>query len=207
MAEPQDTTIVLGLTGSIGMGKSTVLTMFAELGVPTFSADAAVHDLYAAGGAGVAPVSERFPAALQKGAIDRKVLAAEVLGNTPALKDLEAIVHPLVRDAQSCFVTNARAQKIPLVVIEIPLLFETGAEARLDATAVVSAGEDAQRARVLARPGMTAKKLDAILTHQMSDAEKRRRADYIIDTGQTEAATAKDVGNLISTLAHLGGKA
>ena len=197
---------VLGLTGSIGMGKSTVLAMFDDCGVPTFDADRAVHDLYATGGAAVAPVAERFAAASKNGAIDRQVLAGIVLGNPAAMAELEAIVHPMVRAAQTAFVDRARERGVTLVVVEIPLLFETGAQAHLDATAVVSAPQAVQRARVLARPGMTPEKLDAILSQQMPDAEKRRRADYIIDTAQPLAATRKDVENLIAELASRPGK-
>jgi len=192
---------ILGLTGSIAMGKSTVLAMFDELGVPTISADRIVHDLYATNGAAVAPVAARFPKALKDGAIDRPTLAGLVLDDPQAMADLEAIVHPMVREAQEAFIDRATKDGVPLVVLEIPLLFETGAQGRLDATAVVSAPASVQRTRALKRAGMTPEKFAAILDQQMPDIQKRRRADYIIDTGQTLQHTKNDVENLITRLA------
>lgn len=191
----------LGLTGSIAMGKSTVLAMFDELGVPTFSADRIVHDLYAAHGAAVAPVAARFPNVLKDGAIDRPALANLVLDDPAAMADLEAIVHPMVREAQAAFIDKATKDGAPLVVLEIPLLFETGAQGRLDATAVVSAPAAVQHARALKRTGMTERNFAAIVDRQMSDAQKRKRADYVIDTGKTLPETKNDVENLIASLA------
>lgn len=199
-ADP-DKPFVLGLTGSIGMGKSAVLTMFGDLGVPVLDADQVVHDLYATGGAAVTPVAKRFPAALKDSAIDRSVLAGLVLDDPAAMKDLEAIVHPMVRAAQTAFIDGARKGGANLVVLEIPLLFETGAQAHLDATAVVSAPSAVQRARVLARPGMTSEKFAAIVGRQMPDARKKARADIVIDTGQSLEETRKDVEKLIAGLA------
>jgi dephospho-CoA kinase len=189
----------LGLTGSIGMGKSTVAAMFAAEGVPVWDADATVHRLYAPGGAAVGPVSAAFPAALQDGGIARPALNAVLAGDDTALAQLEAIVHPLVAADRAAFLRDAQAGGAPLVVFDIPLLFETGAEADLDRTLVVTAPADLQRARVLARPGMTAERLDRILARQMPDAEKRRRADLVVesvDLGRTRAAIRDLVARL-----------
>jgi dephospho-CoA kinase len=175
--------IVLGLTGSIGMGKSRVAAMFAEEGAPSFDADDAVHNLYAAGGAAVAPVEAAFPGVTTEGAIDRTALAARVLSDPDARKRLEAIVHPLVRAEQRNFLAEQKALGTGVVVLDIPLLFETGAGATVDKVVVVSAPADVQRQRVLARPGMTETKLNSILALQTPDAEKRARADFVIDTG------------------------
>ncbi len=201
MQTSPDPPFILGLTGSIAMGKSTVLAMFDQLGVPTFSADRIVHEHYAISGAAVAPVAARFPAALKDGAIDRPALANLVLDDPAAMADLEAIVHPLVREAQAVFIDKAARDGAPLVVLEIPLLFETGAQGRLDATAVVSAPASVQRARALKRAGMTEQSFAAIVDRQMSDAQKRNRADYVIDTGKSLPDTKNDVENLIASLA------
>ncbi|KQQ89605.1 dephospho-CoA kinase [Aureimonas sp. Leaf324] len=173
---------VLGLTGSIGMGKSTTAEMFEALGVPVHSADAAVHRLYA--GRAAPLVEARFPGTVRDGVVDRAALGARVLGDAEALAALEAIVHPLVREEERAFLEAAREAGAPLAVLDIPLLFETGGEGRVDAVLVVTAPPDVQRARVLARPGMTAERFEKILTSQMPDAEKRRRADFVIDTGE-----------------------
>lgn len=175
--------ILLGLTGSIGMGKSATAQMFREAGAPVYDADAAVHALYAKGGAAVPRIAEAFPSAVKDGAVDRAALSGLVLNDPEALKGLESIVHPLVRAAQIAFLQQHRDAGAPLVVLDIPLLFEGGGERFLDAVAVVTAPAAVQRARVLARPGMSEEKLDAILAKQMPDAEKRRRADFIINTG------------------------
>jgi dephospho-CoA kinase len=175
--------IVVGLTGSIGMGKSTVAKMFAEEGAPAFDSDAAVHDLYASGGVAVAPVEAAFPGVTRDRAIDRAALSAKVVGNPDALQQLEAIVHPLVRQAQANFLAAQRAAGTQVVVLDIPLLFEsTGAQA-VDKIVVVSAPPEVQRARVLGRSGMTEEKFENLLARQTSDAEKRARADFVIDTG------------------------
>jgi dephospho-CoA kinase len=175
---------VVGLTGSIAMGKSETAKMFAALGVPVFDSDAIVHRLYALGGAAVAPVGRAFPGAVRDGAIDRGALSAALARDETLLPRLEAIVHPLVRAEQERFLAACRSDGHKLALLDIPLLFETGLEKDLDAVVVVSAPADIQRARALARPGMTDVKLAAILGRQMPDAEKRRRADFIVDSGQ-----------------------
>jgi dephospho-CoA kinase len=175
--------ILLGLTGSIGMGKSTTARMFAEEGIPVYDSDACVHALYAKGGAAAAPIAEAFPAAVTDGAVDRDKLSQLVVHDKEALKRLEAIVHPLVREAQARFLEAQRAAGAHIVVLDIPLLFEGGGEKFLDAVAVVSASPEVQRARVLARPGMNEQKLARILARQTPDPEKRRRADFVINTG------------------------
>jgi len=192
--------IVVGLTGSIGMGKSTVTAMFADAGVATWDADSAVHRLYAKGGAAVAPVTEEFPGAAKDGAIDREALGALVLGDPARLKALEAIVHPLVAADRVAFLEAARTRGEKLAVLDIPLLFETGAEASFDAVVVVSAPYKEQRARVLARPGMSAEKFEAILAKQVPDAEKRAQADYVIDTDRTLEETREEVETVIADL-------
>ena len=176
--------IIIGLTGSIGMGKSTTAAMFAAEGAPVYDADAEVHALYAKGGAAVEPVGEAFPGVVVDGAIDRAKLSHFVVGKPDEMKRLEAIVHPLVGASRVDFFEAAQARGADVVVLDIPLLFETGGEKRVDAVVVVSAPADVQRARVLARPGMDEAKLDAILARQMADVEKRARAHFVIDTGQ-----------------------
>ena len=172
----------LGLTGSIGMGKSATAAMFADAGVPVYDADAAVHALYVKGGAAVEPIRAVFPDAIIDGAIDRARLRDLVLAEPDALTQLNAIVHPLVGQSQLDFRAQAEASGAPLIVLDIPLLFETGGEGRVDHVAVVTAPAEVQRARVLARNGMTPEAFDAILAKQTPDAEKRARADFIIST-------------------------
>jgi dephospho-CoA kinase len=172
--------IILGLTGSIGMGKTTASNMFAEAGVPVYSADDAVHRLYS--GRAAPLIEAAFPGTVANGTVDREKLSAEVIGKPDALKKLESIVHPLVREEEEAFLREAKAQGAAIALVDIPLLFETGGEKRVDRMGVVSAPADIQRARVLARPGMTAEKLDAILARQTPDAEKRARADFVLDT-------------------------
>lgn len=190
----------LGLTGSIGMGKSTVAAMFADEGASVWDADAAVHRLYAKGGAAVGPVAEVFPHALRDGAVDRDALSRLVLSAPEKLKALEAIVHPLVALDRFRFVEEARASGAALVVLDVPLLFEIGAKPFFDAVAVVSAPAETQRARVLARPGMTEEKFAAILDKQVPDAEKRRQADFIIDTGTSLEETRREVKAVVRRL-------
>ncbi|MDO5605344.1 MAG: dephospho-CoA kinase [Paracoccus sp. (in: a-proteobacteria)] len=182
----------LGLTGSIGMGKSTTARMFAERGFPVWDADAAVHRLYAPGGAAVMPVAAAFPAALRDGGIDRAALKSVLAGDTTgtALGRLESIVHPLVAADRQAFIDGAISKGAAIIVLDIPLMFETGADAAMDGVAVVSTDAATQRARVLARPGMTQQGLAIILARQMPDADKRARADWIIPTGTMEQARA-----------------
>lgn len=174
--------IVLGLTGSIGMGKSTTAQMFAEAGVPVHDSDEAVHRLYA--GEAAPLIEAAFPGTVRNRVVDRTELSRHVLGNAAALKKVEAIVHPLVRADANAFLERSRAAGAAIAVLDIPLLFETGGRGRVDKVVVVTAPADVQRERVLARPGMTAEKFEAILAKQVPDAEKRRLADYIVDTGQ-----------------------
>jgi dephospho-CoA kinase len=192
--------IVIGLTGSIGMGKSTVAAMFAEQGAPAFNSDDAVHALYATGGAAVGPVDEAFPGVVRDGAIDRTELSARVVNNDAAIARLERIVHPLVRQAQAEFMHANRAAGAGAVVLDIPLLFETGGSALVDKIVVVSAPPDEQRARVLGRPGMTEEKFEALLARQLPDAEKRARADFVIDTGGDFDATRTQVRAVLDAL-------
>ena len=190
--------IKLGLTGSIGMGKSTVAAMFADLGIPVFDADAAVHRLQGPGGRLVAAIEAAFPATTGLAGVDRAALGKAVLGDPQALRRLEAIVHPAVAEERAAFLRDH--VDAPLVVFDIPLLFETGGERNVDQVAVVSAAPDIQRARVLARPGMTPEKLDAILARQLPDAEKRRRADHVIATDVPLDETREQVVALIACL-------
>ncbi len=194
--------IVLGLTGSAAMGKSATAKMFADEGVPVFDADAAVHRLYE--GAAVAPVEAAFPGVTVNGRIDRQRLAANVLDNPQALKTLEAVVHPLVRTEQDRFRREAEASGAPIAVLDIPLLFETGGDKRTDAVVVVSAPADLQRARLLERPGMTVEKIDAMLARQMPDAEKRKRADFVIDSSRGFDAARADVRRILEQIRRHG---
>lgn len=190
--------IVLGLTGSIGMGKSTTAKMFREAGVPVHDSDETVHRLYA--GRAVPLIDAAFPGTVVEGAVDRTRLGAAVLGNSDALKRLEAIVHPLVRADADAFVERHRQDGADVVLLDIPLLFETGGEARVDRIVVVSAPADVQRERVMARPGMTEEKFAAILAKQVPDAEKRRRADFVIETGKGLDHAREQVLALLETL-------
>lgn len=190
--------IVLGLTGSIGMGKTTAAGMFADFGVPVHDADRAVHDLYA--GEAVGPVGEAFPGAIEDGKVDRERLSRMVLGRPDELHRLEAIVHPLVRRSGQAFLERHRAAGTPLVVLDIPLLYETGGAERVDRVVVVSAPAGKQRERVLARPGMTPAKFEAILARQVPDAEKRRLADFVVDTGGTLDETRTQIARIIGDL-------
>jgi dephospho-CoA kinase len=192
--------IILGLTGSIGMGKSTTAAMFRELGVPVYDADAAVHASYAKGGACVDPVGDAFPGVVKEGAIDREALRGAVLGDPEALRRLNSIVHPIIGSLRNTFFEDAEAAGADMVVLDIPLLFEGGSERGMDAVAVVSAPPEVQRERVLQREGMTPERLDAILSHQTPDAEKRARADFIIDTGNGLEPVRKQVAEIIAIM-------
>lgn len=194
--------IVLGLTGSAAMGKSATAKMFADEGVPVFDADAAVHRLYE--GAAVAPVDAAFPGVVVNGRIDRERLAARVFNDPAALKQLETIVHPLVRAEQDRFRREAEAGGASIAVLDIPLLFETGGDGRSDAVVVVSAPSDVQRARLLERPGMAEEKIEAMLARQLPDAEKRRRADFVIDTSRGFDAARADVRRILEQIRRDG---
>ena len=190
--------ITLALTGSIGMGKSTVAAMSADAGVPVFDADATVRQLQGPGGAVVAAIAERFPGTVQGGAVDREALSAAVLGHPAELAALEAIVHPAVHHERTRFIVEHGDR--PALLFDIPLLFETGGASAFDKVIVVSAPAELQRQRVLARPGMTAAKLDAILARQMPDAEKRARADFVVDTSGPLAETRAQVDAILACL-------
>lgn len=194
--------IVLGLTGSIGMGKSTTARMFCDAGVPVHDSDETVHRLYA--GEAARLIEKRFPGVVHEGLVDREKLAKAVLGQPDALKDLERIVHPLVRADADAFLERHRQEGARLALLDIPLLFETGGEDRVDRIVVVTAPVEVQRERVLARAGMTEEKFEAILSRQVPDEEKRRRADYIIDTGQGMDAARRRVAEIVDELT--GGK-
>ena len=189
---------ILGLTGSIGMGKSAVAAMFRGLGVPVFDADAAVHELQGPGGACVAAIERAFPGTTGPQGVDRQKLGAAVFSNPAALKMLELIVHPEVAELRRAFLSDNSAA--PLIVFDIPLLFEKSGQHGLDAVAVVSAPAELQRARVLARRGMTPEKFEQILELQVPDAEKRARADYVIDTGVSLAETRHAVQQLVHAI-------
>jgi dephospho-CoA kinase len=192
---------VLGLTGSLGMGKTTTARFFAEAGVPVHDADAVVHRLYE--GEAVAAVEAAFPGTTQNGTVDRKLLSARVLSDSAAFQRLEAIVHPLVHEAERRLLAEAAARGEKVAVLDIPLLFETHGDQRVDAVVVVSSPPDVQRARVLERPGMTIEKLDAILAKQMPDAEKRRRADFIVDTSRGFEAARAQVRAILDAVATM----
>lgn len=191
---------VIGLTGSIGMGKSTTAAMFRDAGIPVYDADAAVHDLYDEGGAAVEPVGAAFPGVVKEGRVDREALRQQVLGHPEALKRLNSIVHPLVGVDRVGFFDKARADGADIVVLDVPLLFETGGHANVDAVVVVSAPPEMQRERVLARPGMTPDRLDAILAQQLHDTEKRARAHYVVDTGKGLDTARSQVKEIIAAL-------
>jgi dephospho-CoA kinase len=191
---------IVGLTGSIGMGKSETAKLFRRLGIPVHDADAAVHALYEQGGAAVAPIEYAFPGAVKDGRVDRTSLAAQLGSDQDAFRRLEAIVHPLVRKSEQAFLEAAAARGEELVVLDIPLLLETGSHSRVDAIVVVSADPDVQRARVLARAGMTEEKLDSILARQLPDVEKRAKADFVIETDKGLPQAFDDVKRVVAAL-------
>jgi len=191
---------VIGLTGSIGMGKTTTARLFAEEGAQVYDADAQVHQLYQ--GAAAAAIEAAFPGTTRDGKVDRAALRAQVAGDAAALKRLEAIVHPLVREAERRFLAQAQAAGAQVVVLDIPLLFETGGEERVDAVVVVSAPAEVQRARVAER-GVAAEQLEALLARQISDAEKRRRADFVVDTSRGIEFARTQVRNILAAVAKM----
>ncbi|KQV39491.1 dephospho-CoA kinase [Rhizobium sp. Root73] len=190
--------IILGLTGSIGMGKSTTAAMFAEMGVPVNDADAVVHALYQ--GEAVAPIEAAFPGTAKAGSVDRTELSRQLAADPSLFKTLEAIVHPLVREKERAFLDHHRAAGAPLVLLDIPLLYETNGQSRVDAVAVVTCDPEIQRERVLKRPGMTAEKFALILSRQVPDQEKRAKADYIIDTGHGLDSARDQVAAIVQRL-------
>lgn len=198
--------ILLGLTGSIGMGKSTTTAMFADHGALVWNADDAVHALYAKGGAAVAPIGDAFPGVVVNGAIDRTRLAEALGRDDQAFRRLEAIVHPLVAAGRAADLEAARAAGVKLAVLDIPLLFETGGDRAVDAVVVVSADAETQRRRVLSRPGMTVERFEAILARQTPDAEKRRRADFVVDTGRGLDAARARVADIVGIVLAPGWK-
>lgn len=192
---------ILGLTGSLGMGKSATAKMFAEEGVPVHDADAAVHQLYESEATPL--IEAAFPGTTAGGKVNRDKLAQRVLGDTAAIKKLEAIVHPLVRNAEERFLTEAERKGVTVAVLDIPLLFETGGDKRCDAVVVVSAPPDVQRARAFERPGMTEQKFAAVLAKQMPDADKRAMADFAVDTSKgfdTARAQVRDILARVATM-------
>jgi dephospho-CoA kinase len=191
---------VIGLTGSIAMGKTTTARLFADEGVPVHDADAAVHRLYE--GAAAPLVEAAFPGTTRDGKVDRAALAAAVVGEPAALQRLEAIVHPLVREAEAAFLAKAEADGAAIAVLDIPLLFETGGEQRVDAVVVVSAPEPVQRARLVER-GVAAERLEALLQRQMPDAEKRRRADFVVDSGHGIEPARAQVRKILDAVAKM----
>lgn len=198
-------TFLLGLTGSIGMGKSTTSAMFRAAGVPVHDADQAVHDLYA--GAAAPQIEAAFPGTTAGGVVDRAKLSAAVLGRPEALAKLEAIVHPLVRAEEQAFLERAHKSGATVAVLDVPLLLETGGEGRCDAVVVVTAPAEVQRKRVLGRSGMTEEKLAAILARQMPDAEKRRRAHFLVDTSRGLVAAERQVRSILNAVAGRFGRA
>ena len=192
---------VLGLTGSLGMGKSTTARFFAEEGVPVHDADAAVHELYA--GEAVPLIEAAFPGTTGDGKVDRDKLGRRVLGDEAAIRKLEAIVHPLVRKAEERFLAAAERSGAKVAILDIPLLFESGGDERCDAVVVVSAPPDEQRRRAFERPGMNEEKFRAILANQMPDAEKRARADFIVDSGQGFEAARAQVRDILARVAKM----
>ena len=192
---------ILGLTGSIGMGKTTTAGFFAEAGVPVHDADAVVHQLYEGEAAPV--IEAAFPGTTANGKVDRAKLAARVVGDKAAIRRLEALVHPLVRQAEARFLAEAERQGAAAAVLDIPLLFETGGDERVDAVVTVTAPPDVQQARVLLRPGMTPEKLEALIANQLPDAEKRQRADFIVDTSQGFDAARARVKDILGQIAKM----
>lgn len=196
----RDELYLVGLTGSIGMGKTETAKMFTKLGVPVYDADAAVHRLYEKGGAAVEPIEAAFPGVVANGKVDRPALSAALAAKTDGFKILEQIVHPLVAREQLRFLDDAAANGAEMVVLDVPLLFETNGHKRMDAVVVVSAPANVQRARVLERPGMNADKLDQILSRQMPDEEKRAQAHFVVETDKGLDHAFKQVEYVVAAL-------
>jgi dephospho-CoA kinase len=197
--------VIVGLTGSIGMGKSTAAKRFTDHGIPVFDADAEVHRLYE--GAAVPAVEAAFPGTVVDGRVDRRRLGQAVIGDAQAMARLEAIIHPMVRRAEQAFLAYHAEQGAPMAVLEIPLLLETGTDALVDATVVLSAPPEVQRERVLSRPGMTAAKLEGLLAQQWPDAKKRTHADFVVDTSRPVEDTARELDRIIELLKNKEGRA
>ncbi len=191
---------VIGLTGSIGMGKSTAAAMLQRRGLLIFDADATVHQLMGVGGSAVAAVEEAFPGVVKNGAVERPELGKRVFGDSAKLKQLERILHPRVGQAERAFLASVARQRLPMAVRDVPLLFETGGQKRCDATIVVSAPAHIQAARVLARPGMTVERLEQIRAKQMPDAQKRQKADFVVPTGLGRRVTWDALGRVLRVL-------
>ena len=193
--------IVLGLTGSIGMGKSTTAKLFAEAGVPVYDADATVHKIYE--GEAAPLIEAAFPGTTENGKVDRQKLSARVVHDADAMKQLETIVHPLLRSHHQKFLEDSEISGAPVAVVDVPLLYETGGEKRVDAVVVVTTAPEIQRERILARPNMDAAKLDAILARQMPDAEKRKRADFVVDTSHGLEPVRTSIRDILAAAATL----
>ena len=191
---------LIGLTGSIGMGKTLTASLFEAAGVPRYDADAAIHALYASGGDAVAPIAELFPDAIVDGAVDRGILGQLVLKDADKLKQLEALVHPLAGASQMAFLSRHAEAGAPMALLDIPLLYETGGDGFVDCVVVVSAPYEVQRARVLARPGMSEEKFLDILGKQVPDAEKRRRADFIVDSSVSVEDARRQIHDILAAL-------
>ena len=198
--------VILGLTGSIGMGKSTAAAMLRRLGVPVCDSDALVHRMTGPGGSAVAAVERAFPGATSGGAVDRKALGARVFADPAALKRLEAILHPMVREAQRRFLHLAAARRARVVVLDVPLLYESGTDAMCDAVVALTCPRFLQEQRVLARPGMSRERLAGILARQMSDAEKRRHADFVVETGLGRRHTLQRLRQIVTVLRRRRGR-
>lgn len=198
--------VILGLTGSIAMGKTTAAGLLRRLGVPVFEADREVHALLARGGAAVPMVAAEFPGLVTDGVVDRSALGQRVFADAQALADLEAILHPLVRRSEQRFLRAAALRRVPLVVLDIPLLLETGGERAVDAILVVSAPAFIQESRVFGRPGMTPERLQAVLGRQMADVEKRRRADFVVPTGMGRRETLRRLKGIVTLMRRQRGR-
>jgi dephospho-CoA kinase len=206
VSERSEKPLLIGLTGSVGMGKTETAKMFSGLGLPVYDADAAVRELYAEGGAAVGAIGMAFPDAVKNDAVDKQALSQIIASEKTAFQRLEEIVHPLVREMRRAFLAKVAAEGAPMAVLDIPLLFETGSEKDVDVVVVVSAPEAVQRARVFERPGMTEEKFAAISSRQIPDSEKRAKADFVIDTGKGLAHAAAQVEAIVNVLQKRLGK-